>query len=540
MPGLLWYLLPLASGVLASLSLPPRHPSPTLWVALVPLLLFLEREGRPGRAFLGGWLAGGTYYGVIAYPFTSLIWWGWAQTPQEYAAALRQQQVFLALWHPITAAWAGAWWGVFAASLVALTRSPRARRTRVWLAPALWIVLCEHLTAASFFDYTWGWLGYATHHYTTLRQLAAWTGVAGLSALVVLVNAWISHALALAGSALRRRRLAPGWAAREALLATGVIAVGLTAWGVAAAHERHAGRHPADAPRLSVAALQAGRRPYEKQEFARGALDWSYTPLLDRALAGGARLLLLPESVWLAKLMLDSVPIADTLSRHVGPAEVQAFLGPRLEPAGAVALVGFDVAERGRLFNSIVVWNGDGILGQYRKRRLTPFAEYAPGPRQWLAPRGRLTYTPGHGSQLLRAGGVRLGAFICQEAQFPALTRESARDGAQILVTNGNDGIFRDPRVALAHHVAAQFRAIETHRPLVRAMKTGVSSVVDAHGHALQLSAMERPAILLAEVSASDYETFYTHWGEWLVALAAGWAVGLAAWRLLQRRAAAP
>ena len=62
--------------------------------------------------------------------------------------------------------------------------------------------------------------------------------------------------------------------------------------------------------------LQAGERAYSRDDFARGALDWAYTPLLDAALERGATLLVLPAGVWLAKLMLDATPIASTPSRH--------------------------------------------------------------------------------------------------------------------------------------------------------------------------------------------------------------------------------
>ena len=528
------FMLPVASGLLASLSMPPGQPTPWLWIALVPLLLFLRWPCGRWRAFAGGWLAGAVYYLVLTYPFTTLIWWGWAQNAEEYAEAIRQQETFLAVFHPVTAAWGGVWWGLFSVALTSLSRSSRVR---VWLAPALWIV-GEQLSSASYFYYTWGWLGYGLHRYTVLRQLAAVTGMAGLGALIVLVNAWLAHGAAVGWTALRMRRFEAGTGSREALLAAGVAIAVFGAWGVAASYDRHA-ESPASL-NLRVAALQAGERAYSRDDFKRGALDWAYTPLLDDALERGATLLVLPEGVWLAKLMLDATPIASTLSRHVGREEVREFLGSRLAPHSAIALVGFDVAEQGRIYNSIVAWDGDGIVGQYRKRRLTPFAEHAPGIWQWFAPEGRLVYTAGSGSQLIDAHGVRVGSFICQEAHFPGMIRESVRDGAQVLVSNGHDGIFRDPKVALAHHVAAQFRAIEMHRPLVRAMKTGVSSIVDSHGRAQKLSAMNKTASLLGEVLTSDYMTPYTRWGDWPVALALLGLLALVGTRIARRRTPAP
>ena len=70
-----------------------------------------------------------------------------------------QQENFLTLFHPLTAAWGGSCWGTWSVALKALAPSSRSR---IWLAPALWILL-EQFEALSYFDYTWGWLGYALH-----------------------------------------------------------------------------------------------------------------------------------------------------------------------------------------------------------------------------------------------------------------------------------------------------------------------------------------------------------------------------------------
>jgi len=513
------YLLPALSGWLLSRSCPPHALTPTIWIALVPLFIFLSRCQTPARALRGSWLAGAIYYGIILRPFLTLIWWGWADTTAEYNASLRQQYVFLRIWYPLALLWSGAWWGLWGGSLVALARS---RRVRVWLAPALWILLCEYLRSRTFFDFTWGYLGYALHPYAGLRQLAAVTGVMGLSALIVLLNAWIAHALLSSWELVRPATpsivsLQPG---REVGLTLSVLLAALASWGTGVLAERPSTVESAKAT-ISVAALQAGVRHYTKEELTSGSLDWKYTPMLQSVLDHGAELVVLPESVWLARLTLDATPTQNSLSRPVLPSDVQAFLSPRLASTGAVVLADFEVAQQGKLYNSIVGWDANGMLGRYDKRRLTPFAEYPPGPFARIAPRNRITYTPGHGSHLFSVHGVRVGSFICQEVQFPYVIRESVRDGAQLLVSTGNDGIFTDPAAAAGHHVAALFRAIETHRPLVRVMKTGISSIIDARGHILSLSALNQPAILQEQLRPSEDLTLYTRWGDWPVALAA-------------------
>ena len=127
----------------------------------------------------------------------------------------------------------------------------------------LWIVICEYLRAYSSFDYTMGFLGYTLFPYRTLRMLAAVTGVFGLSALVVLVNAWLAHALPLAASAIRQRGIEAR--ARELALAASVLLAAGLCWGVAYSQAHH---DHSDEPgiRIKMAALQAGKRVYKKQE----------------------------------------------------------------------------------------------------------------------------------------------------------------------------------------------------------------------------------------------------------------------------------
>ena len=516
------WLLPLLSGWLLTRSAPHQSLTPTVWVALVPLLLFLHRAATPGRAFLGAWLSGLVYFLFMVFPFTSLIWWGWAFTPEEYQESLRQQRLFLWIWYPLTSVWCAAWWGLWGAALVSLARSSRVC---IWLAAGLWILLCEWVRSRVFFDFTWGYLGYALHPYETLSQVAALTGVTGLSALIVLVNAWVAHTLRSAWSLLRPRGSEPSAApelshpARELLVTLSVLIAAYGCWTTGARYARHP--EPGQPEPVRIAALQASRRTYAREEFEAGALDWTYTPLIDAAIEAGAAVLVLPESVWLAKLKLDEAPFPETLSRHVTPEEIHDFLAPHLGGSGATILVGFDAGRQGELHNSMLAWDAGGMMGMYSKRRLTPFAEYPPGWFRHLAPKNRITYRAGRGAQLFAINGLRVGGFICQEAQFPHLARESVLAGAQLLVTTGNDGIFRHPAVAHGHQVAAQFRAIETHRPIARAMKTGFSSLIDAHGRVLKRSHLDQQAFLIEPLTPSDRTTPYTRWGDWPVALAA-------------------
>ena len=183
-------------------------------------------------------------------------------------------------------------------------------------------------------------------------------------------------------------------------------------------------------------------------------------------------------------------------------------------------VIGSDTVERGEDHNTLVAWNTEGPIGWYHKRRLVPFSEYRPWGWGAWAIRGRSQYAPGRNSQLIHAPGMVLGGFICQEVLIPWVTRESARDGATVLVTGGNDGVFGDPAVAQIHADVAQLRAVETGRYVVRAMKTGISAIIDPHGRELVRTNSSEPALLVHPISPMTGQTPYVRFGDWVVWLA--------------------
>ncbi len=514
-PSAWWFLLPALSGWLVTLSAPPRDDAATAWVALVPLLLYLQRADTPVRAALGSGLAGVVFFFLYTAPFQSLRWEGWGAGRGWLGVAPHH---FAVLWHAIMSLWCSAWWALWGALLVRLAPTSRGR---VWLAPALWILLCEAGRAATFFHLTFGFLGYAAHPWRTLPQLAAVTGVMGLSALFVLVNAWLAH---LTWRGLARR--AGGWM-RDGLIGASVALTLGVGWLAARGHATARN----DAPPLVVAALQGGT----SRAYADG---------LERAVAQGAALIVVPELPGGLTVVLDDVPFPHAIARPVTPSTLRRLFAHPLRHRAVTFIVAADTVENRRLYSSLIAWNASGVRSRYDKRVLTPFAERRPGLWQLLAPRGRFEFTPGAQRPPLTVEGVAVGGVICQEVLFAGPARARVHEGAQVLVASGDDGIFRDPAVAMYYYVAARFRAIETHRPLIRALRDGVSAIIGADGAVLARASLSQPAALVAAVKPSDVITPYVRLGDGVVVfpavvlvVAAGGAVrgGRTGWRRRRR-----
>ena len=198
------------------------------WVALAPVLALAVTAVTPRRALLEGWVAG------LAFYLPLLRWLTHTMTTFSQMTMPVAVLVLLALAGYLALFWGGVAWGL------AWLRG-RLGAGALWLAPALWVA-GELGRTYLLGGFPWGLLGYVPSRRLLVIQIAAWTGVYGVSALLVLVNA------ALAWTAVERRRRA------AALSLAGAAVAGALAGGTGparsggrtdAADRRGAGEHPA-------------------------------------------------------------------------------------------------------------------------------------------------------------------------------------------------------------------------------------------------------------------------------------------------------
>ncbi len=229
------------------------------------------------------------------------------------------------------------------------------------------------------------------------------------------------------------------------------------------------------------------------------------------------------------------VSIADPMG--VVPEAARRFLG------GAV-LVDPD-AERNA---ALLVGPLGRIEARFDKVHLTPFGEYIPGlalfpegarrtVEGWI--RGISPFLPdlqpGASAPfpLELAGGKRtvLGGLVCYEVLFPALARERARGGAEVLVNLSNYGWYgRSVQEQILD--VTRLRAVETRRPVVVATSSGPTCILDGNGETRTSLPAGEQGFLHAEVPLDGRGSLYLSTGEvtaWacaflgLLAVAAGW-----------------
>lgn len=164
--------------------------------------------------------------------------------------------------------------------------------------------------------------------------------------------------------------------------------------------------------------------------------------------------------------------------------------------AGAAVFIGLEswVARPDKVvaYNSAAfVTPQGGVEGRYDKQHRVIFGEYVP-LKETFPFLTKLTPMPedfgiaaGESAKLFRYGNWNLAPIICFEDTVPHLVRDikqNAQPGVDVFVNLTNDGWFQDSSEIEQHLITSLFRAVECRTPLVRAVNTGISAVINGDG----------------------------------------------------------
>jgi apolipoprotein N-acyltransferase len=531
----LWVAAGLSAGLL-ELPFPLAGPMPPwrnifAWFGLAPLLwaiLTATAEEQPHvlrRAFLLGYLSGVLWYCGNCY---------WVRdTMMHYGDMPTGAPTLLLLGFSLVL---GLYWGLFGLALALVHRASGSARLALAAAPVLWVAL--ELAAARITSVPWDQLGYSQVDNGLVNQLAPWTGVYGISFVLVAVNALLAGAFLMSE---RSKHVLAG--------AAGVLFL-LGGWASTWL--------PTPAPPTTATAVLVQPNLDVGADNSWNGADW------DRHIAQFAHLAGEDCKTYIAGIPQTGAPQGEIAcppnSTHpdlvVWPESPAPFfeLEPRVHAALAnvahtvdaplvVGALGMDVSSDGqnwKSYNSALVIAPDGTrIGRYDKIHLVPFGEYVPF-RDLLFFAHKLTgrvgeFTRGSDRTVFHVNGHRYGVFICYESVFADEVRQFARSGAEVLVNISDDGWYGDTSAPWQHLNMARMRAIENRRWLLRDTNTGVTAVIDPYGRVRQSIPRHQVDALPAEFDFRDDITFYTAHGDVFAWLCAILAIGLVSWALRVR-----
>jgi len=484
-------LAALLSGFLVTLPFLNFSMAHLIWVALIPLFWSLAGK-KIHRGMALGLLPG------LIFGYGGIYWLARVTGPGYAILAL-----YLACYWAV--------WGGFI-SLV------EARRPSWiwWSGPASFVAL-EFLRTHLFTGFPWNLLGVSLARNPELIQIASFTGVYGVSFVIVLVNS-------TAASLLFPARFFPGSRRRKIRKTAAVAVTAAVLGGILIFGKARSGDDIAPGARnsgLGVCLIQGGIIQELKWDPALAASHFrTYLRLSREALGSRPELIVWPES---------SVPYYIEES-----AVVRRSIGDIARTGRTNLLIGgdFRTPEKPvRYYNSAYLFDPDGsIRGRYDKVHLVPYGEYTPLKRfipflERVVP-WEEDFSRGENNILFSLdktppqGAVSLGVLICYEDIFPGQVRRDVRRGAEVLINITNDAWYGRTVAPYQHAYAALFRAVENQIYLARSTNTGYSCVIDPRGRIVgEVSdaageALFIPGWVTVEVHPAGSASFYTRFGD--------------------------
>ena len=507
--------LPLLAGFLLNLPFPIAGPLPPWraafgWIALVPLLYaLLEEKQAASRRYLRRSALAGYFCGIFWYILN--CYWIY-QTMHLYGHVPPVGSVGILVLYSMVL---GLYFGLFGLAIAYLRRVSGGIVAPLLLAPFLWVGI--ELAASRITSVPWDQLGYSQVDNFGLTHLAPWTGVYGISFVIIAVNALFAAAL-LVKSAHVRLRMGLG-----ASLA--VVLMQLGSW-----------MQPAPAPVAATAVLLQQNFSVDEEN------DWPGT-VWDENIE---RFLLQSESTssgWYSGMPdplkpMNRSTLPGAISLVAWPEAPSPFTesDPRFLSAmrrlthetGATVVAGNPSAEWVldggsppvlKEYNSATIFSPQGErIGRYDKIHLVPFGEYIPFSNLFFfahhLTRNAGNFSRGTERKVFAANGHRFGVFICYESIFADEIRYFAKNGADVFVNISDDGWYGDTSAPWQHLNMARMRAIENHRWILRDTNSGVTASIDPYGRVVRSSPRHIFTSLAVSYGYRSDVTFYTQHGD--------------------------
>jgi len=495
---------------------------PLLWAVLHPTVAEGQRPLR--RAFLLAYFSGFLWYcGNCYWIYHTMLMYG------------DLSPVVSVLLLVLFSAVLGLYFGLFGMCL-ALTSRAKSTKWALAAAPFLWVAL--ELAAARITSVPWDQLGYSQVDNAFVGQLAPWTGVYGISFVLVFFNSAFARLLLLGAG--RHRTVSIAWPFFWSIVFFSCVfrdppKPKPSAIAVLIQPNLDVGADinwPADEWNAHMA--QFGEFAEETcKSFIQGIPQTGAPTVVPQCPIPPVRpdLVVWPEA---------PAPFEEPDPRfeHAGSSIARAVQAPLV-----VGTIGMDYSAdppEWHDYNSALVIGADGErVGRYDKIHLVPFGEYVPFEKLLFFARkltGRVSkFDRGATRKAFLLNGHRYGVFICYEAVFADEVRHFAQLGAEVLVNISDDGWYGDTSAPWQHLNMARMRAIENRRWLLRDTNTGVTAVIDPYGRVRQSIPRHQADALPAQFGFRDDVTFYTAHGDVFASACAILSIGVVCWSFKAR-----
>ncbi|MEM9809051.1 MAG: apolipoprotein N-acyltransferase [Cyanobacteria bacterium P01_D01_bin.56] len=467
---------------------------PLAWVALVPLWWVIHQGAGLRRSAFGALVWGIGYHGTMLSWVLHLHPMMWLGIPWLGSVAISLfAYAFVTLW----GAGIAVTWAVGMAALQKFVSLGHI--SRIFIGTALW---CGVEALWSISPLYWTSLAITqSPSNLVIVHLAKLSGHLTITAAIVAVNGLLALAMVQSRQWL--------------MAAVGVFAIAhLIGWTL---YQQPLNDQATEAIKIGIIQGNIPSREKLTQSGIRRADD-RYLSSYRQLVTAGADAVLTPE----AAVPQQWNPSTSQFQQAVEQTGIPLWLGTFTKAANSTNY----------LHQSLLAISPQGT-SRYNKIKLVPLGEYIPLASIFGDVISQLSsiganLLPGQLNQQFDTTLGRAAVGICYDSAYGWIFRHQIAQGGEFILTASNNDPY-PPRMMAQHHGQDVIQAISTDRWAARSTNTGLSAVVDPHGHAHWKSQPAAFETQLETIYRRNTETLYVRWGNWLVPLllvtGIGWIV---------------
>ncbi len=508
------YILALISGILLGMSYPPFPTGMFAFIAFVPFFMLFEDVEDYARGFRYALVM------LFIYNLITLYWTGGFTHGKDIYLMLAGGLLLLA--HPFFFLIPVAGWMFF--------RKYFGFKQSLMVFPFLWVAF-EYLHSLSEVSFPWNTLGITQTYDLSFIQFISFTGVYGLSFLILWINVLIYYLV----STLRTDHVKVVSFRSLSLIAFIILLFlipRIYGWNLL---HRQSGSVENE---VRIGIVQPNIDPFEKWQGNAIRQITLIQSLTDSFAYHPVDLVLWPETAvpfYLLepsnKLYFDRIQHqVDVLNINLlsGFPDIVYYRSNESIPKSSKQAVNGDRYDN---FNSsLLLQPHSNEIQKYSKMVLVPFAERVPFSEQ-LSFLNAMQWNFGLGGWALgkdttvfhfvTASGVpvKFSNMICYESVYPSLVSSFVRKGAEFLTVITNDSWWGNTSGPYQHRQIAILRAVENRRWIVQCANGGISCTIDPFGSLVMEQPMFVQTVAATSVERKSELTFYTEHGDWLAEL---------------------
>ena len=491
-------LAPVLSGCLLVLAFPNHNFGWIAWVALVPLLVVISGKGT-WVGLLMSYLCGAVF-------FLGVFDW------------ILQISGYRIIHHGILDIYLGAYFGAWGLAYTFIAKRLGVV-SALFASPFIWISLEFIRSNFSFLALPWALLAHTQYQYPTIIQIASFSGIYGISFLIVTVNSAIA---AIVLFLMHRCKGIPSpscamisW--KAVVLIVSIAALSFTL-DLVYGHTVLARPNLGDSITVSVVQGNIDQGTKWDRKYGKFIMQ-TYDELTHMAAKDRPDLIVWPETA--TPLAISRDPnLHDRIKRISQSTGIPILLGSAQHQK-------FTQGDSKHIdyMNSAYLISPDSNAKdqRYDKIHLLPFGEYLPMegivPWSFLGIRHIRSFTPGKDFNVFEGPTSQFGVTICWENIFPNFVSEFAKKGAQFIVNITNEAWFGKTSAPYQFVAMSVFRAVENRVSVVRCANTGVSCFIYPNGKIIGKVQKNNKDIFVKGFSTktiplSEEKTFYTIYGD--------------------------